>query len=421
MRAPHSFLKGRDVMRSLVLLIGLILLVACGEAAEDVGRTTEALNTSLPLIVTNSHTVCAVKASTAVDDQGINCWGNSDRCQCGSCGAVPPAPVPPITTPTWPSFTPSDVVSLAMSEKSLCYVSGTNQGNRVLKCWGDNTYGQLGIDPNVTAWHYQPQTLVSSKAVMVRGGSTGRHYCSLVAEAPVGTNKSVQCWGRNGNGQLGAGNTSLYSYTKIVALSASSWIEVAAGAQTSCALKASGEVKCWGRYHGNSSPGGNQLVPWTVVGLESGVTSLSCADGHCCVVQNGGVKCWGSNSMGEFGNNTTTSSATPVPGATQVTTNVTKVYTGYGMTCATKTNGDLYCWGRNTHGSVGDGTTFPRIIPSLVFGMNGITNLAMGKDNVCGYKGGTYYCWGDNTEYQIYVNAPPADVLSPTALTLPPP
>ena len=92
--------------------------------------------------------------------------------------------------------------------------------------------------------------------------------------------------------------------------------QVAAGGRHTCAVTAAGGVKCWGHNLSGSLGDGtttDRLTPVQVVGLDGGVTSISAGAHHtCAVTAAGAVQCWGANSWGRLGDGTTTNRSTPV-------------------------------------------------------------------------------------------------------------
>jgi alpha-tubulin suppressor-like RCC1 family protein len=81
----------------------------------------------------------------------------------------------------------------------------------------------------------------------------------------------------------------------------------------------------------------------------------------------GGVKCWGSNSSGQLGDGTTTKRLTPTA-VSGLSSGVAAIDAGSSHTCALLSTGGVKCWGNNYHGQLGDGTTTTRRTPTNVLG-----------------------------------------------------
>ena len=110
--------------------------------------------------------------------------------------------------------------------------------------------------------------------------------------------------------------TGQQAYTIVVNGAVLHVTRISAGSNHTCAVTTSGGAKCWGSNNygqlGNNSST-NSSVPVDVVGLTSGVASLTVGGAHACAVTtSGGAKCWGANGYGQFGNNSTTNSRVPV-------------------------------------------------------------------------------------------------------------
>ena len=127
----------------------------------------------------------------------------------------------------------------------------------------------------------------------------------------------MKCWGRNSEGQLGDGTSNgRYTPASVSGL-ASGVAKVAAGQAHTCASATGGGARCWGwNFYGQLGDGtkiGRQ-TPVEVLGLESGVQDVTAASYHSCALTvaaegaGGGVKCWGSNSGGQLGDGTTQNS-----------------------------------------------------------------------------------------------------------------
>jgi alpha-tubulin suppressor-like RCC1 family protein len=176
---------------------------------------------------------------------------------------------------------------------------------------------------------------------------------------------------------------------------------VAIGTST-CALLSGGTVECWGdNAYGELGNGTTtaSATPVAVSGL-TGVTAIATGFSSTCALLSGGtVKCWGYNADGELGNGTTTSSSIPVAvsslsGATHL------ALSNYGFACAILSGGTIECWGSNAYGQLGDGRVTDSSTPVVVSGIAGATAVAVAED--AGYacalvSGGAIQCWGDNT------------------------
>ena len=196
--------------------------------------------------------------------------------------------------------------------------------------------------------------------------SIGRQFACAVTE-----NSSVVCWGRTDFGQTGIGVTGTNVYhnmTYVDALNGMGIVEVSAHLDHACALTSQGAVYCWGSnvdgQIGNGQIGGNVLVPTQPL-LPQGVVAKSLSQGpssHTCAIStDGDLYCWGLNSRGQVGNgqlcaNWGTTYTNPcsnantgilVPELISMPTGVTvtSVSVGGEHTCATGSDGGVYCWG----------------------------------------------------------------------------
>lgn len=130
----------------------------------------------------------------------------------------------------------------------------------------------------------------------------------------------------------------------------------------------------------------------------TGVAQLATRDAHACVVtESGGVRCWGHNSHGELGDGTTQARLTAVDVA-GLGSDVQAVSTGRGHSCALTSAGAVLCWGRNNFGQLGDGSTSQRSTPTPVSGLSsGVQAIALGDAHSCAItSNGAVACWGHN-------------------------
>jgi alpha-tubulin suppressor-like RCC1 family protein len=132
------------------------------------------------------------------------------------------------------------------------------------------------------------------------------------------------------------------------------------------------------------------------------VRGLIAASDHTCVITAGhGVACWGDDSMGGLGDGTTISSATPVD-VVGLQRDVIAVAAGDRFSCALTAARAVSCWGNNNHGQIGDGTTTNRLAPVAVVGLDrDVATIAARGEHACALRDGRMLCWGGNVDGQL--------------------
>ena len=154
-------------------------------------------------------------------------------------------------------------------------------------------------------------------------------------------------------------------------------------------------------------------------------TAVTSGEQHACELRSDAtVWCWGRNDHGQLGDGTTTDRSTPVQ--VQGLTAVTAIGAGLHHTCAV-TAGNVFCWGANDSNQLGDGTTTDRAVPVQVVGVTDGSAVVGGDSHSCELgNDGSVYCWGANGSGQLgfattgsaTAASPAAQVPSFTALTL---
>ncbi|MEX2158572.1 MAG: flexitail domain-containing putative surface protein [Dehalococcoidia bacterium] len=242
----------------------------------------------------------------------------------------------------------------------------------------------------------------SAAGTSVAGVAAGEHHTCAVMTAG-----GVKCWGYNYFGQLGNGTFTNSSTPVNVSGLSSGVAAVAAGDNHSCAITTAGGLKCWGKNSlgqlGSGIVADTIVTPVDVFGLTSGVAAVTAGNYHTCAITTaGGLKCWGRNSLGELGNGTTTNSSTPVD-VSGLTSGVAAVSAGEHHTCAVTTAGGLKCWGSNLYGALGNGTATDSTTPVNVSGLtSGVASVAAGEHHTCArMTAGGLKCWGNNSLGQV--------------------
>ena len=291
----------------------------------------------------------------------------------------------------------SGVTAIAAGYSDACALS--NQG--AVSCWGANWYGELGDGTNINRTTPVTVSGLSSGVVAIAAGDF--HTCALTSAG------GVLCWGHNGYGELGDGTNTDHATPVAVSGLSSGVTAIAAGYGHTCALTNTGGVLCWGiNGHGELGDGTTtgRSMPVAVSGLSSGVTAIAVGYGHTCVLTNtGGAMCWGWNSSGQLGDGTTASRTTPIA-VSGLSSGVTAIAAGGDHTCALTSTGGVKCWGWNSCGELGDGTITDRSLPAMVSGLSrGMIGVAAGGYHTCALTStGGVTCWGKNSYGQLGVN-----------------
>ena len=318
----------------------------------------------------------------------VRCWGGNTFGQLGTASTVG-YPLPYAVTGV------SGAVGISAGKDHTCVlVSGGK-----IKCWGHNDHGQLG---NGTYANSSVPVTVNglSGATAVSAGND--HSCAVLSDG------TVQCWGGGYVGQLGNGATA-DSSVPVAVNGLFGATGISAGGYHTCARMSASNVECWGagvfgqlgNGHNNSSN-----VPVAVTGI-SGATGISAGEYHtCALVSDGEVKCWGYGGGGRLGNFSAFDANAPVSVLSFVTgsplSGVTAVSAGGQHTCALISGGLVQCWGFNGDGQLGDGTIVAKSYPVGASGLSGATGISAGNGHSCALlTGGTVRCWGFNGDGQL--------------------
>lgn len=304
-------------------------------------------------------------------------------------------------------------------------------------CWGDNSLGQLGtgsLAPSLT-----PVAVASGVSLTGVDAGTG-NACGV-------SSGSLYCWGTDSVGGFGGGRGAIATPTNVTPASVTGFTTVDVGYQKICAI-ANGAAYCWegGMLLSDQPTGVNGPAPFTSIsaGAEAcgltgtgrvfcwsyylevpheivvagqTFTQVSGGAGHTCALTGAGdIYCWGHNYAGQLGDGSTTDRAQPVKVAPSTAVTFTAVTSGYQHSCGLTSTGDVYCWGDNTYGELGDGTPPSYMtatsyvatpVPVIVSGGIRFESLSAGLFHTCGVSvapsqpKSTAYCWGYNAYGQL--------------------
>jgi alpha-tubulin suppressor-like RCC1 family protein len=341
------------------------------------------LSSGVAAIAAGSYHTCALTAGG-----GVKCWGDNTYGQLGN------GKFGYHLAPVDVSGLGSGVAAIGAGADHTCAL--TVSGG--VKCWGDNAYGQLG--DGTTTQRTTPVEVSGLTSGVATIATSWEHTCALTAGG------GVKCWGANWDGQLGDGTTTDRHTPVDVSGLSSGVAAIAAGYEHTCALTTGGGVKCWGNnWYGQLGDGTTtgRTTPVEVSGLSSGGAAIATGGFHtCALTASGGVKCWGWNLYGQLGDGTTTDRTTPVE-ASGLSSGGAAIATGGFHTCALTASGGVKCWGANWYGQLGDGTITQRTMPVDVSGLSsGVVAIAAGYYHTCALTaGGGVKCWGRNSYGQL--------------------
>lgn len=263
-----------------------------------------------------------------------------------------------------------------------------------LSCWGANEYGQLA--DGTTEFRAAP-VLVEELGNDVAEAAMGElHACARERDG------SLWCWGFNGSGQLGIGSHA-ESHSPVHVMNDAATFAI--GQSHSCAVKTDGSAWCWGSNTFGQIAAGrsvqHQILPHAVATLLAGVARVASSpvSAHTCAVKSdGSTWCWGRNANGQLGDGTRTDRFAPVrvsqDEAGRSFGDVTDMCTARSSTCARKSDGSLWCWGAGLR-------TLPRQLADDV----APGGLACGEQHTCFVDDDArVWCFGANGYGQLGVN-----------------
>ena len=259
-----------------------------------------------------------------------------------------------------------------------------------LYLWGYNSSGQIG---NGTVENQLIPEKILEHVVSVQLG--GSHSAAITEDG------ALYLWGENSYGQIGNGTTEAQlTPTKIL----DDVVSVSLGASHSAAVDKNGNLYLWGRNTAGQIGDGtteNKLTPVKILGNVASVNlKTSCS---AALAENGDLYLWGENFYGQVGNGTTTEQLVPQ----KVMEDVATVKISGTNSAAITKNGDLYLWGSNSNGQIGNGqggsagtSTIKQLSPTKV--LENVSNIAVSSENSAAITTDkNLYVWGSNFKGQI--------------------
>lgn len=351
-------------------------------------------------LIAQSVTVGGRQVCSLQQDATVRCWGGNTYGELG-VGSTTNS-----STPTNPGLT--GVKQIAAGDGYTCAVLQSGS----VYCWGLNDYGQLG-DGTTTQRNSPTKVVGITNALSVEVSRF--HTCAILADS------SVSCWGANWYNQLGTtsswgGAVNPYPAKVVNAGSAITGVKsLALGGWHTCVVLSDNNGRCWGywgdfalgnQWNGQPNPPSGQIMG----GADK--TSVDQGNRYGCASSSGSLWCWGRNDYGQIGNN---SSANTGSGFSfNLPFKVKNFSAGLAQhTCAVTTDSQVLCWGAGIRGQIGDGGATTRWLPTPVVGLSGpaISVSAGGYNDgnngqTCALlSGGSIQCWGNNDLGQLGIGS----------------
>jgi alpha-tubulin suppressor-like RCC1 family protein len=300
-------------------------------------------------------------------------------------------------------------------------------------CWGSNVGEKLGNSVALTidniTFRRTPVTTtrLDKPAIISVGGIFG---CAV-----HGPELRASCWGDKrslklgSDPDLGIGIDASFNPIDVRqdGIRLENVTDISAGDSHACALSQRRtiggllppEVSCWG------SNGLRQLgleasilesLPFTVTGFSATVKRLSAGFKHtCALLVDGKVACWGANTDGQLGDGTTELRQTPVN--VIGINDAIAVSSGFNSNCALRATGAVMCWGNGASGQLGHGLFTNSLVPVSVQGLQDAVAITVGKRHSCAIRDNKdAVCWGSAGQLGVVSTADsavPVRVLNP--------
>jgi alpha-tubulin suppressor-like RCC1 family protein len=375
---------------------------------------------NVDLSVTNPKLFMGLSSSAFLTkDSKIYTWGNNQTGQLGLGSTVDQ--VTPVEI--------SQNIDIGNNDKIVDFVLGFYHSSALtysgkVFMWGDNYHGQIG--DNTSIRKMIPIDISSSfkldnndKIVKISLG-----YHSSLALSDLGR---VFSWGSNSNGQLGTiTETSKlipYEITNSFNLTTGdSIIDISLNRDNASAISSYGRIFTWGENNFGQLGDGTQLNKSLPIEITKNFEldekdriikiSFSLA-GHAAAISDfGEVFTWGRNGGGQLGDNTTINKSKPNNITSKIRLSqddkITNISLGIFHSSALSLSGKVFTWGSNYIGQLGDGTNINRLIPVDITGKLKIENddkivdISLGGEHSAAFSlNGKIFLWGGNDNGQL--------------------
>jgi alpha-tubulin suppressor-like RCC1 family protein len=330
------------------------------EPAENRGEPAATLCTG------NSY-ACAVRAGR------IHCWGKMWE------HLPPPRDFGPKPFPET-----EGAVEVACGRDFACL----RRADGTVACWGTGSLGQLGTEVEVGDYGFRSRWTPETIAGLDDAEEIALGSLFGCARRASGT---VVCWGSNQGGTLGDGSSVEHRHTPAPVSGLSNVVDISIGGSAACALTEGGRIFCWGQPLGEE-----QARTPVEIAIEDVVEVVARSWGGCARTSDGRVICWGSNDSGELGDGTTEARSEPVVVSNVSGARALNRVSSRGF-CATLAAGRVLCWGFNANAELGRPRSNERPTPTPVAAFEGLAFADTHSSVSCGTRtDGSVWCWGED-------------------------
>ncbi len=346
------------------------------DAAPDSPPPVDAGVVITPSISVGEDAACVVQPTG-----DVKCWGQ--------------APIGDGTEDAAPTARSIGVAGRVAQIAVLGRTGALRMDTGAVRSWGSKDSPSLGLGLDAGTWADDAGNVTSPVDVSLLGTDTtdlsGAAQHGYGRACAILVDGGVQCWGIDPQPAYGLNGPI---------------VQTAESESFTCALRAEGSIQCWGANdHGQLGDGTTEYAavesPATVAGITDAV-AIAVGLGHACALRAGGeVECWGSSALGQLGDGDPGDgdpdqfSALPVQ-VVGLGGPVARLRASTEDTCAVLADGRLQCWGDNRDGDLGDGTSITRFAPSDVVDLAGpVVDVGMGNRRACALLAdGRAQCWG---------------------------
>jgi alpha-tubulin suppressor-like RCC1 family protein len=274
--------------------------------------------------------------------------------------------------------------------------------DNTVKCWGDNSGGQVNPTNLTTTYYGAPVAVAGLTSISAIAVGTS-HACAVNA---TGT---TYCWGNNGQGAVGSGTED--ATTKITTVDVGTTANRISASYHTCVISGAGSLVCWGFSSSGQlgvdvTPGSFTTVPqWPPLSTKSNAVAPGMS--HSCVIgSDQTVKCFGANNAGQLGSALTVTNSTTalnVPNLGSATMIASKFDFNCALAKFTTSSTAVQCWGDNRYGELGIPSTTQNDYNSHAIPLTGTpTAVSVGFHHACALQSdGAVYCWGRNNYGQL--------------------